>query len=86
MKQKINYTDLVELNGEPIGKMSEPVNLDFLPNPEQVRQSLRTFENQSGEIIGKILPAKNKPVILGNIKRVIELLPKIPGLELSFQK
>ena len=44
MKRKINYADLDELNGEPIGKPGAPVKLDFLPSPEQVRQTLRTVQ------------------------------------------
>jgi hypothetical protein len=44
MKRKINYADLDELNGEPIGKPGSPVKLDFLPSPEQVRQTLRTVK------------------------------------------
>jgi len=44
MKRKINYADLGELNGEPIGKPGAPVKLDFLPSPEQVRQTLRTVK------------------------------------------
>ncbi len=42
MKRKINYDDFDELNGEPIGKLGAPVELDFLPSPEQVRCSLKT--------------------------------------------
>lgn len=44
MKRKIVYADLDELNGEPIGKPGAPVKLDFLPSPEQVRQTLRTVK------------------------------------------
>jgi hypothetical protein len=44
MKRKINYVDLDELNGEPIGQPGAPVTLDFLPSPEQVRQTLRTVK------------------------------------------
>jgi len=44
MKRKIAYADLDELNGEPIGKLGAPVNLDFLPSPEQVRRTLRTVK------------------------------------------
>jgi len=44
MKRKINYADLDGLNGEPIGKPGAPVKLDFLPSPEQVRQTLRTVK------------------------------------------
>ena len=44
MKRKIKYADLRELNGEPIGKLGAPVNLDFLPAPEQVRRSLKTVK------------------------------------------
>jgi hypothetical protein len=44
MKRKIAYADLDELNGEPIGKPGAPVKLDFLPSPEQVRQSFRTVK------------------------------------------
>ena len=44
MKRKISYTDLDELNGEPIGTPGAPVTLDFLPSPEQVRQALRTVK------------------------------------------
>jgi hypothetical protein len=43
-KRKIAYADLEELNGEPIGKPGAPVKLDFLPSPEQVRQSFRTVK------------------------------------------
>lgn len=44
MKRKISYADLNELNGEPLGKPGSPVKLDFLPSPEQVRQTLRTVK------------------------------------------
>ena len=44
MKRKINYADLDELNGEPLGKPGAPVKLNFLPSPEQVRQTLRTIK------------------------------------------
>ena len=44
MKRKIRYVDLNELNGEPLGKPGEPVTLDFLPSPEQVRRTLRTVK------------------------------------------
>ncbi|HEY5233503.1 MAG TPA: hypothetical protein VIK35_08225 [Verrucomicrobiae bacterium] len=44
MKRKINYADLKELNGEPLGKPGAPVKLNFLPSPEQVRQTLRTIK------------------------------------------
>lgn len=44
MKRKISYPDLDELNGEPIGTPGAPVTLDFLPSPEQVRQTLRTVK------------------------------------------
>jgi len=43
-KRKIAYTDLDELNGEPIGKPGAPVKLDFLPSPEQFRQGFRTVK------------------------------------------
>lgn len=41
MKRKISYVDLDELNGERMGTPGAPVNLDFLPSPEQVRRGLR---------------------------------------------
>ena len=44
MKRKIQYADLDELNGEPVGKPGAPVKLDFLPSPEQARQSLRAVK------------------------------------------
>lgn len=44
MKRKINYADLGELNGEPLGKPGAPVRLDFLPSPEQVRRALKTVK------------------------------------------
>jgi hypothetical protein len=44
MKRKIQYADLDELNGEAIGKPGAPVKLDFLPSPEQVRQTLRAVK------------------------------------------
>jgi len=44
MKRKINYAELDELNGEPLGKPGVPVTLDFLPSPEKVRQTLRTVK------------------------------------------
>ena len=44
MKRKIHYADLDELNGEAIGKPGAPVKLDFLPSPEQVRQTLRAIK------------------------------------------
>ena len=44
MKRKIAYTDLRELNGEPIGQPGAPVALDFLPSPEQVRRSFKTIK------------------------------------------
>jgi hypothetical protein len=44
MKRKIAYTDLAELNGEPIGKPGAPVRLDFLPSPEQVRRAFQTVK------------------------------------------
>ena len=44
MKRRINYVDLAELNGEPLGPPGAPVRLDFLPSPEQVRQTLRTVK------------------------------------------
>ena len=44
MKRKIRYANLDELNGEAIGKPGAPVKLDFLPSPEQVRQTLRSLK------------------------------------------
>ncbi|MSU62040.1 MAG: hypothetical protein EXS31_06540 [Pedosphaera sp.] len=44
MKRKIKYADSNELNGEPIGNLGAPARLDFLPSPDQVRQSLKTVE------------------------------------------
>ena len=44
MKRKIHYADLDALNGEPLGKPGAPVKLDFLPSPEQVRQTLRAVK------------------------------------------
>ncbi len=44
MKRKIAYTDLRELNGEPIGAPGAPVNLDFLPSPAQVRRAFKTVK------------------------------------------
>ncbi len=44
MKRKIHCAELEELNGEPPGKPGVPVKLDFLPSPEQVRESLRAVK------------------------------------------
>jgi hypothetical protein len=44
MKRKIKYVDLDELNGESLGPPGAPVRLDFLPSPDQVRQTLRTVK------------------------------------------
>ena len=44
MKRRINYADIDDLNGEPLGPPGAPVRLDFLPSPEAVRQSLRTVK------------------------------------------
>ncbi|MDQ6631991.1 MAG: CopG family transcriptional regulator [Verrucomicrobiota bacterium] len=44
MKRKIPYADLDELNGEPIGKPGAPVNLVFLPSPEQVHRSIKPIK------------------------------------------
>jgi hypothetical protein len=44
MKRRINYADLDDLNGEPLGPPGAPVRLDFLPSPEEVRQTMRTVK------------------------------------------
>jgi hypothetical protein len=44
MKRRIKYVDLDELNGDPLGPPGAPVRLDFLPSPDQVRQTLRTVK------------------------------------------
>ncbi|MCU0785610.1 MAG: hypothetical protein MUF81_16515 [Verrucomicrobia bacterium] len=44
MKRRIKYADLAQINGEPLGPPGAPVRLDFLPSPEQVRQTLRTVK------------------------------------------
>ena len=44
MKRRIKYADFDELNGEPLGPPGAPVRLDFLPSPDQVRQTLPTVK------------------------------------------